>query len=245
MDLARLHLEEDAGRSRHGADGLDRVDLNRAGAPLVEIVTLPQLRDGHEARRILGRMRQLVRHLGVSDGDMEKGSLRCDANVGLGPEHPLAGPWVEIKNLNSLRFVQRAVDEEIQRLALVLASGGRLRRQTRGWDPRRGRTIPQRLKEERADYLHLPEPDLPPLVLSPAEVEAARRGMPELPWEREARYRDGWRLDEEAVVTLCRTPQLAGYFEATVSELGERGIGAVAGAPEAARWILSRVLAAV
>ncbi|PID81194.1 Asp-tRNA(Asn)/Glu-tRNA(Gln) amidotransferase GatCAB subunit B [bacterium DOLZORAL124_64_63] len=244
VGLERLHLEEDAGRSRHGADGRDRVDLNRAGAPLAEIVTLPGLRDGTQARQVLARMRQLVRHLGVSDGDMEKGSLRCDANVGLGPGHPLAGPWVEIKNLNSLRFVQRAVDQEIERLASLLAAGGKLRRQTRGWDPSAGRTFPLRLKEELADYLYLPEPDLPPLVLSEARIEAARRDLPELPWAREDRYCAQWGLPRDDARTLCRTPELTGYFEATVGELGKQAIDPTVGAPEAARWILSRLLAA-
>ncbi|PIE65341.1 MAG: Asp-tRNA(Asn)/Glu-tRNA(Gln) amidotransferase GatCAB subunit B [Deltaproteobacteria bacterium] len=244
VGLERLHLEEDAGRSRHGADGQDRVDLNRAGAPLAEIVTLPGLRDGTEARQALARMRQLVRHLGVGDGDMEKGSLRCDANVGLGPGHPLAGPWIEIKNLNSLRFVQRAVDQEIQRLASLLAAEGKLRRQTRGWDPGAGRTFPLRLKEELADYLYLPEPDLPPLILSEARIEAARRNLPELPWVREDRYRVRWGVPRDDARTLCRAPELAGYFEATVVELGKQAIAPPVGAPEAARWILSRLLAA-
>jgi len=245
VGLERIHLEEDAGRSRHQDGGWNLVDLNRAGTPLAEIVTLPQLRDGAGARRVLARLRQLVRYLGISDGDMEKGSLRCDANVGLGPGHSQAGPWVEVKNLNSLRFVQKAVDQEIQRLGKALACGQPLRRQTRGWDPRTGQTYAQRLKEELADYLYFPEPDLPPLVISAAAIEAVRRNQPELPGARQARYEESWGLSRDDAATLCRTPQLADYFDTTVQELRTRGFREADGAAEAARWILSRVLAAV
>lgn len=243
--LERIHLEEDAGRSRHGGDGLARVDFNRAGAPLAEIVTLPEIADGKGARRCLGRLRQLVRYLGISDGDMEKGSLRCDANVGLAPGHPQAGPWVEVKNLNSLRFLAQAVDEEIDRLARRLREGRPLIHETRGWDPRRKRTYLQRQKEGSADYLHFPEPDLPLLTVSEAGLEAIRARLPERPWEQERRFQETWGLDGDDARTLSRTPQLAGYFRATVEALAQKGHGTKRAAPEAARWILGPVLAAV
>jgi len=219
IPLQRLHLEEDAGKSLAGPAGT-RVDLNRAGAPLVELVTRPVLRAAAEADLFLRELRRLVRALDVSDGDMERGSLRCDANVSVapGPDAP-PGPRVELKNLNSLRGVRRAVAYEIERQGARLARGEPLREETRGWDDARRRSVFQRTKEESADYRYFPEPDLPPLRIDAAEVDALRAALPELPAAREARYVRELGLAPELAATLVETPAVAAYFEATAADL--------------------------
>ncbi len=248
--IERLHLEEDAGRLLHGGGGPaaapTRVDLNRAGTPLLEIVTAPDLRDGEEAAELLRRLRRLLLHLEACDGNLEEGSLRCDANVSLGGDdapgggaaasvRPGAGAGrppgappglVEIKNLNSFGALRRAVAHEIERQGAVLAAGGRIERQTRGWDATGARTVFLRSKERAHDYRYFPEPDLPPLVVAEALVERVARSLPEPPEERARRLAREHGLSRERADLLCETPELAGYFEAVAADLaGGRGDG--------------------
>jgi aspartyl-tRNA(Asn)/glutamyl-tRNA(Gln) amidotransferase subunit B len=221
IPLRRLHLEEDAGKSLAGAAGT-RVDLNRAGAPLVELVTEPALASADDAYLFLRELRRLVRALDVSDGDMARGSLRCDANVSLRPR-PGAPPGarVELKNLNSVRGVRRALAYEIARQGDRLARGEPVRPETRGWNAARRRSVFQRSKEAAADYRYFPEPDLPPLVIDAAAVETVRASLPELPADRQMRFVSDLGVPPELAATLVETPALAAYFEETAAVLDD------------------------
>ena len=231
--VRRIHLEEDAGKSLHGA-GSTRVDLNRAGVPLVEIVSEPDLARPEEAHEYLRRLRQLLVHLEVCDGSMEEGSLRCDANVSLRqPGEPL-GVKTELKNLNSFRGVEAALKSEIARQAALLAAGGRVEPQTLLWDAAARRARPMRGKEETEDYRYLPEPDLPPLVIDPAQLAAVRASLPELPAARAARYEAALGLPAYDADLLTAEPDLAAYFEAVVAALGDAKL--------AANWVMGEVL---
>jgi len=239
VGITRLHLEEDAGKSLHqGFADSDRaayLDFNRAGVPLVEIVTEPDLRSADDAAACFTRVRDLVVALGASDGNMEEGSLRCDANVSMRPAGSATfGTKIEIKNINSFRYVQKAVEFEIARQSALLARGERVRQETRLFDSDRGETLPMRGKEEAHDYRYFPEPDLPPLDVSRATIDAIRASLPELPDAREERFVSQYGLgayDAEVLVRLM--PGAAEYFEATVA----------AGAPAkaASNWIQGEV----
>src|ERR687884_74253 len=186
--LERVHLEEDTGKLTH-AGGSSLIDFNRAGVPLMEMVTQPDLRTPAEARAYLQKLRAILRTLGVSDADMEKGQLRCDVNVSLRPVgQERLGTKVEIKNLNSFRAVQRALEYEIERQAQLLDQGERIQQETRGWVEDRGVTVTQRTKEEAHDYRYFPEPDLPPVFVERAWLDELRARLPELPDQRRARY---------------------------------------------------------
>ncbi len=240
LGLARIHLEEDAGKSLHVAEPerATLVDLNRAGVPLVEIVTEPQLRSGRQARACVEELRRLLMYLDVCDGNLYAGSLRCDANVSVCPAGSRdLGAKVEIKNLNSLRAVQLALDHEIARQSACLDAGEVVREETRGWDPDAGRTVVQRVKEQAPDYRYFPEPDLPPLQVTQAEIAALRRELPELPRPRAERLAREHGLPAEAVAVLTATRDLADYFEATARALGD--------ARSAAGWIQTEVLQAL
>lgn len=237
--VVRLHLEEDAGKLVHdpAGAGATLVDLNRAGVPLLEIVTAPDLRGGAEAQACLARLRRTLLYLGACDGGMEEGSLRCDANVSVRPRGSAAlGVKVEVKNVNSLRGLRRAIDHEAARQAQLLAEGSRVAPETRGWDADAGRTVPMRSKEGEPDYRYFPEPDLPPLVLAEAEIAAARAALPELPDAREARLAREWGLTPDDAALLTDTPALADYLEATARALGD--------GPAAAHWIATELLKA-
>ncbi len=235
VPLTRLHLEEDAGKSvRRG--GATLVDLNRAGVPLVELVTEPCLATPQEAAELLRTLRGVVRTLGVGDGNMEQGSLRCDANLSLRRADGAPGTRVEVKNLNSFRFVQRALEHEQARQARALAAGDVVRAETRLWDQERGVTAPMRSKEEAGDYRYFPEPDLPPLQVDEAWIERCGAALPELPAARRGRLMD-LGLRQDAAAGLTRAVALADYFEETVAG----GAGPV----DAANWILTEVLARV
>jgi aspartyl-tRNA(Asn)/glutamyl-tRNA(Gln) amidotransferase subunit B len=235
--VRRVHLEEDAGRLLHDrVPGRTAIDLNRAGAPLIEIVTEPDLASPAAARAFLVRLRRLLRHLGVSDGDMEKGSLRVDANVSVRESGAgVAGTPTEIKNLNSFAHVEQALDFEIARQRRVLGRGGRVRAATLHWDARRRVTRAMRSKEQTPDYRYLPEPDLPPLRLAPARIEASAAALPETPDRLEARLRSEHGLPAPVAEVMAAGREVADYFEATVR--------AGAAPMAAANWILSRVLA--
>lgn len=244
--LQRIHLEEDAGRSLRGSDKMTHVDLNRAGTPLMEIVTEPDLQDGQQARGWLTRLRQLLRYLDVCDGNMETGSLRCDANVGLSGPHKLAGPWIELKNLNSFKAVAVAVDFEIKRLDEMLANGVTLRRETRAWDPRKKETTLLRVKEEASDYRYYPEPDLPLLITEPEDIQAVISAMPELPHDREKRFSRSYGINPAEAVTFCRSLALGSYFESCVQSLAHQsGNDPTDCGPLVAKWVLGQVLEAV
>ena len=190
--ITRIHMEEDAGKLVHEgfADSARRsyVDLNRAGTPLIEIVTEPDFRSGKDAAAFFAYLRELLVTLGVNDGNMEEGSLRCDANVSVRPRgSDRLGTKAEIKNLNSFRFLEEAIEAEAERQTEVLASGGRVIQETRLWDTSAGRTVSMRSKEEAHDYRYFPEPDLPPLLVDAARIEAVSTSMPELPAARRRR----------------------------------------------------------
>ena len=235
LPLQRLHLEDDAGKTIN-RDGRALVDLNRAGVPLVELVGAPVDSTPARAAEALRHLRRLVRALGVSDGNMEQGSLRCDANISLRPAgEATLGTRVELKNLNSFRFVERALRHEQERQAARLSAGAPVVQETRLYDESTGRTRPLRGKEEAHDYRYFPEPDLPDLVLEPGLRSRLAADLPELPHARRIRLAAAHSLKPGQVRDLCRERELADYFEATVA----------AGAPAtlAAGWILTEVLA--
>ncbi|MGH7726278.1 MAG: Asp-tRNA(Asn)/Glu-tRNA(Gln) amidotransferase subunit GatB [Candidatus Eiseniibacteriota bacterium] len=221
VPLTRIHLEEDTGKSfhpeRHGDREETRLDFNRAGVPLAEMVSEPALRTPEEAFAYLTTLRRLVRWLGISDGDMEKGSLRCDANVSLRPVGETKfGTRTEIKNLNSIAGVKNAIAAEIERQRGVLESGGRIEQATLLWDQDKERLQVMRSKEEAHDYRYFPEPDLPPLTLAAAEIEALRRALPELPLARSRRFESALGLPAYDADLLTDSRDLASYFEETV-----------------------------
>jgi aspartyl-tRNA(Asn)/glutamyl-tRNA(Gln) amidotransferase subunit B len=233
--VERAHLEEDAGKSHHDMDGLaSHVDLNRAGVPLLEIVGAPDLRSAQEASDYLKFLHRLVVGLGLCDGNLEEGSFRCDANVSVRrPGDQNYGTRVEVKNLNSFRFVRQALDHEIERQSALLDQGSTVQMETRGWDAALGETRSQRIKEAAMDYRYFPEPDLPPLVVEPTEIEAARKALPELPDQRIQRWCKAYLLGLEEAQTLAQSPAFAAYFE-TVAQNSGSGRGAAA-------WMLGEV----
>ena len=239
IELTRAHLEEDAGKSLHDAmPNATGVDLNRAGAPLLEIVTEPQLRSPEEASACMRGIHRLVTWIGISDGAMQEGSLRCDANISLRkPEDTELGTRTEIKNLNSFRFVERALRSEIRRQAEVLSQGGKIRQETRQYDSVLDTTRPMRDKEQANDYRYFPDPDLPPLALEPGFLEELRRTLPELPDERRARFESDYGLNAEDARRLCEGRATADYFEAAGKACGDMRL--------AARWTSGELAAAL
>ncbi len=212
--IHRIHMEEDAGKNVHGVGGDSLVNLNRAGVALVEIVSDPDLRSSAEAGEYMRRLRDILVFLGVNDGNLEEGSLRCDANVSLrlwGVE--TLGTRCEIKNLNSFRFLQRAIDSEVARQAAILDSGGRIVQETRSFDPDTGLTRTLRSKEEAHDYRYFPEPDLPPLVVSPELIEQERTSLPKLPAQLRTEWMSELGLSAQAADTLTQHPAIVRYFE--------------------------------
>ena len=239
IPLTRIHLEEDAGKSLHDTPFPDvppsvtLVDWNRAGVPLVEIVSEPALRSPEEAASYLTELRRLLRFTGVSDADMEKGNLRCDANVSVrAGEDDSYGTRVEIKNLNSIRFVAKAIEHEIDRQAAALRKGDRVVLETRLWDEKAGRTVPMRSKEEAQDYRYFPEPDLGALVIDDAWLREAEAALPELPRVRRARLVAAGVPASDAE-TLASARELADYFEETARNAPLR---------LAANWVTGEVL---
>jgi aspartyl-tRNA(Asn)/glutamyl-tRNA(Gln) amidotransferase subunit B len=249
--VTRVHLEEDTARLLHrddGAGGYSLVDVNRSGVPLMEIVSEPDARSGAEAAAYLRKLQQILRYLGVSHADMEKGSMRCEPNISLRPrgQAELANYKVEIKNLNSFRAVERAVAFEIERQAELLRRGERPPQETRGWDEDRGVTFSQRSKEFAHDYRYFPEPDLPPMVITADVVDALRAGLPELPDARRARFEEDYGLTPYEANLLSETPPRAEYFEAVVRALSpESSVPGPENAKLASNWVsgdLARLL---
>ena len=224
--LVRVHLEEDAGKSLHegfpDSTASAYLDFNRSGVPLVEIVTAPDLVTAAEAAAFARRLRATLVAIGASDASMEEGGLRCDANVSLRRRGARGlGVRTEIKNLNSFRALQRALEFEIDRQARVLNGGGRVAIETRLWDEAAGRTLGMRTKEDSEDYRYFPEPDLPPLEISPARLGRLRAALPELPEACEARLASAYGLSDDDAAALSRTPGLASYFERTAQASGD------------------------
>ncbi|MGI6252187.1 MAG: Asp-tRNA(Asn)/Glu-tRNA(Gln) amidotransferase subunit GatB [Aminivibrio sp.] len=231
IGITRLHIEEDAGKLVHSAEdgrleGAENsfADYNRGGIALAEIVSEPHISSPAEAREYASRIRQLVRYLGVSDGDMEKGSLRVDANISVKRAEKGTGKvldWserAEVKNMNSLRALERALEFEIERHKKALASGEKLEKETRHWNDAQGVTISTRSKESARDYRYLPEPDLPPLPVTEDMISRAGRDLPELPWVREEKYESEWGLTVTDAVLMADSLPVALYFEKCVDE---------------------------
>jgi aspartyl-tRNA(Asn)/glutamyl-tRNA(Gln) amidotransferase subunit B len=219
--ITRVHLEEDTGTLHHSGEiqssTFSLVDLNRAGVPLMEIVGEPDLSSPAEARAYLTALRQLLTYIGVNDGNMEEGSLRCDANISLRPVGSEGlGVKVEVKNMNSFRSVQRALEYELGRQREVLDGGGQIAQETRGWSELEQRTVSQRSKEEAQEYRYFPEPDLPPLLITQAQVDEIRRDLPELPSARRDRFLSQYGLAEEQALLLTARPADSRYFEEVV-----------------------------
>ena len=222
VGITRAHLEEDAGKSLHeDFHGLSGIDLNRAGTPLLEIVSEPDLRSAKEAVAYLKKVHTLVRYLGICDGNMQEGSFRCDANVSVRPKGQAKfGTRAEIKNVNSFRFVERAINYEVERQIELIEGGGTVVQETRLYDPDKGETRSMRSKEEANDYRYFPDPDLLPLAIDDATIESVRATLPELPDEKAARFvrEHGLTAYDAGVLTASR--ELADYYEAVVAGLG-------------------------
>jgi aspartyl-tRNA(Asn)/glutamyl-tRNA(Gln) amidotransferase subunit B len=238
VGITRAHLEEDAGKSLHeGFSDSDRrtyLDFNRSGVPLLEIVTEPDLRSAAEAGEFFSRLRAILVAIRVNDGNMEEGSLRCDANVSVRPAGTSTfGTKAEVKNLNSFRHVQKALEYEIARQASVLREGGRVEQETRLWDAAAGRTVSMRSKEEAHDYRYFPEPDLPPLEVSVEWIEQIRRELPELPDARRRRFVADYGLPDYDAAILTQSRALGDYYEAVAAAAGN--------AKAASNWIMGEL----
>jgi aspartyl-tRNA(Asn)/glutamyl-tRNA(Gln) amidotransferase subunit B len=240
VEIQRAHLEEDAGKSLHDAfHAATGIDLNRAGVPLLEIVSAPVLYSAHEAVAYMRTVHTLVRWLGICDGNMQEGSFRCDANVSVRPAgESKLGTRTEIKNVNSFRFVEKAIEYEIERQIRALENGEKIVQQTRLYDAAHHRTLPMRSKEDADDYRYFPDPDLPPLAVSAQDVAAIAAAMPELPAARQARYIDALGLPEADATQLCVDKATADYFETLLAALpGEAKL--------CANWTLGELAAAL
>jgi aspartyl-tRNA(Asn)/glutamyl-tRNA(Gln) amidotransferase subunit B len=240
IGITRAHLEEDAGKSLHeDFHGMTGIDLNRAGTPLIEIVSEPDLRSAAEAVAYMKKIHTLVRYLDISDANMQEGSFRCDANVSIRPEGTVTfGTRAEIKNINSFRFVEQAILYEIDRQTEILESGGSIIQETRLYDPQKNETRSMRAKEEANDYRYFPDPDLLPMEISAKEIESIRADLPELPDARRRRFIESWDLSEYDSEALTASRELADYFESTVEASG----GA---AKLCANWIMGDLSAAL
>ena len=218
--ITRAHLEEDAGKSLHEQfPGMTGIDLNRAGTPLLEIVSEPDMRSPAEAVAYLRKLHSLVRTLEICDGNMQEGSFRCDANISIRRHgDKTLGTRTELKNINSFRFVERALHHEIERQIAVVEDGGDIIQETRLYDPERDQTRSMRSKEEAHDYRYFPDPDLPPLVISEADLEQLRRELPELPDARLARFISDYDLGADEAVQLTSQKEIADYYENAVTK---------------------------
>ncbi len=225
IGVTRAHLEEDAGKSLHeGFEGVTGIDLNRAGTPLLEIVSEPDIRCSAEAVAYMKKLHSLVRYLGICDGNMQEGSFRCDANVSVRPKGSSEfGTRTEIKNVNSFRFVQQAIDYEVERQIDVIESGGTVVQETRLFDAVKGETRSMRTKEEANDYRYFPDPDLLPLEVDAALVEEARGELPELPDAKKQRFVEEYALPAHDASVLTSSRELADYFEAAAEAAGGEG----------------------
>jgi aspartyl-tRNA(Asn)/glutamyl-tRNA(Gln) amidotransferase subunit B len=233
IGLTRVHIEEDTGKRMHLPDGSTLVDFNRSGVPLMEIVSQPDISSPEEARRYFQKVRQVLIWISVNTGNMEEGALRCDANVSVRPRDQQSyGAKVEIKNMNSFRAVERALAYEVDRQIAALQAGETIRQTTRGWNEALGKTVEQRTKESSDDYRYFPEPDIPPLQLTPEWIEERRAELPELPDARRARFVADYGLSAYDAETLTIDRGVADYYERAVA--AARDIGATP--KEVANW---------
>ncbi|WP_319405656.1 Asp-tRNA(Asn)/Glu-tRNA(Gln) amidotransferase subunit GatB [uncultured Desulfosarcina sp.] len=223
IGITRIHMEEDAGKLIHDPDRpISRVDLNRTGTPLMEIVSEPDIRSPEAAGEYLRRLRAILRYLDISDGNMEEGSFRCDANISIMPEgSTVFGTRTEVKNLNSFKHVEKALYYEIARQKEILLDGGQVAQETRLWQPDKGQTVSMRGKEDAHDYRYFPDPDLLPLVVDDAWVDRMRAQMPELPAQRQARYIADYGLSSADAKVLTGSRELSDYFEACLTEFDQ------------------------
>lgn len=245
--LRRIHMEEDAGKLLHDVSADTLVDLNRCGVPLLEIVTEPDIRSPHEAYLLLGKLRQIVMYLGICDGNMEEGSLRCDANVSVRRKGETAlGVKTEVKNLNSLRFVERALAYEVERHIRLLEDGREIEQETMLWDADRGVTYSMRSKEEAHDYRYFPDPDLVPVLVDEAWKQEIARSLPEHPTDRRDRFIAAYGLPRYDADVLTAEKPTADYFEETVEALRRRTNADVRElAKQASNWIMTEVMRVV
>ncbi|MGP5436894.1 Asp-tRNA(Asn)/Glu-tRNA(Gln) amidotransferase subunit GatB [Psychrobacter alimentarius] len=240
MGITRAHLEEDAGKSVHDAiDGMTGVDLNRAGTPLIEIVSEPDMRSANEALAYIKAIHQLVTWLGISDAIMAEGSFRCDCNVSVRKPGDELGTRTELKNLNSFRFIERAINREIERQIDIIEDGGQVIQATMLYDPDRDETRTMRTKEDANDYRYFPDPDLLPVRIEQHTVDEIKAAMPELPVARRARFEEVLGLSEYDARILTGSRQLADYFEAVVAEVGQSD------AKMAGNWVMGDLLGAL
>ena len=237
VNLTRAHLEEDAGKSLHeDYQGMTGIDLNRAGTPLLEIVSEPEMRSAAEAVAYAKQLHGLVMWLGVCDGNMQEGSFRCDVNVSVRPVGQAEfGTRCEIKNLNSFRFMEEAIHYEVRRQIELIEDGGKVQQATRLWDPDKKETRAMRTKEDAQDYRYFPDPDLPPLMIGQDWVERIRQDMPELPEAMRARFTGTYGLPEYDALVLTQSQEMAHYYEAVVSKAGREN------AKAAANWMMGDV----
>src|SRR6186997_1295302 len=239
VGLTRIHMEEDAGKSLHegfrDSDTRTYIDYNRSGVPLIEIVSEPDLRSAAEAAEFFTRLREILVSIAVNDGNMEEGSLRCDANVSVRPAGQQAlGTKAEVKNVNSFRYLEKALEYEIDRQIDLIEGGGRVVQETRLWDSAAGRTVSMRSKEEAHDYRYFPEPDLPPLVITEERIAAVRETMPELPEARRQRLVAAYGLPPYDAGVLTSSAGLGDYFEK---------VAAASNNPKAAsNWVMGELL---
>jgi aspartyl-tRNA(Asn)/glutamyl-tRNA(Gln) amidotransferase subunit B len=241
IGITRAHLEEDAGKSLHeDFHGSSGIDLNRAGTPLLEIVSEPDMRSAKEAVAYMKKVHTLVRYLEICDGNMQEGSFRCDANVSVRPQgQEKLGTRCEIKNLNSFRFIEKAINYEVARQIDILEGGGRIRQETRLYDPDKGETRALRSKEEANDYRYFPDPDLLPVALDEAFIHSVRGTLPELPDQKAARYIEKFGLSPYDAGVLTASREMGDYYEAVVAALGGGN------AKLAANWTMGELSAAL
>lgn len=240
INITRAHLEEDAGKSLHeDFHGMSGIDLNRAGTPLLEIVSEPDMRSAKEAITYLKALHSLVRYLGICDGNMQEGSFRCDANVSVRRKGETKfGTRAELKNINSFRFIERAINLEVERQIEIIESGGKVVQETRLYDPNKHETRPMRSKEEANDYRYFPDPDLLPLVITDAQIETVRAELPELPEQKRLRFMDQYGLSAYDATVLVSSRTMAEYYETVVDASGKQ-------AKLAANWVMGELSAAL
>ncbi len=237
IGITRIHMEEDAGKLIHDPDrGISKVDLNRTGVPLIEIVSEPDIRSAAQAGAYLRKLHAVLKYIDVCDGNMEEGSFRCDANISLRPAGEKEfGIRTELKNLNSFKHVEKAIAYEIQRQTYVLEEGKQVIQETRLWDPSKNRTVSMRGKEDAHDYRYFPDPDLVPLIVDEEWIKQVEALMPELPDEKHARFMSEYNLSDYDAKVLTSSIELADFFEKTAHHLKDKKL--------AANWIMTGMLA--
>lgn len=245
----RIHLEEDTAQSTHDTHENSLVNFNRAGVPLMELVTEPTIHDVATASRFARELRLLLRYIGAGEANMEKGEMRVEANISMASvadtEAGKYGTKTEVKNLNSFRSVERAIAFEIERQTKLLNNGEKIVQETRGWDENAGKTFSQRAKESAHDYRYFPDPDLPKLKVSEVpefDLDMLKKELPELPWQKEDRYKRDFKMTDKEVAVFVGSPQISKYFESVVAAIGQRGDNGEKDSPKKARLSINYIL---